>query len=110
MSMNLLHANATVVCPHGGQATVRPAQNRALVSSQPVAVQSDVYTITGCTFNISGSPHPCVTIRWVQPSVSVKVNGVPALLENSVGLCLAADQAPQGPPQIITVQRRAGGR
>ncbi|MGW0521000.1 hypothetical protein [Crossiella sp. NPDC003009] len=110
MSMNLLHVNATVTCPHGGQATVRPGQSRVAVSSQPVAVQTDVYTIAGCGFTVSGSPHPCVTIRWVQPSTAIRVNGVPALLENSVGLCLAADQAPQGPPRVITVQRRAGGR
>ncbi|MCK2242411.1 MULTISPECIES: hypothetical protein [unclassified Crossiella] len=110
MSMNLLHVNATVTCPHGGQATVAPGQHRVAVSSQLVAVQSDIYTISGCPFTVGQKPQPCLTIRWVRPSVSIKVNGVPALLEDSVGLCLSAEQIPQGPPRIVTVQRRAGGR
>jgi hypothetical protein len=37
------------------------------------------------------------------------VNGAPALLQTSMGLCLAADQAPQGAPLPVTVQPRVVG-
>ena len=110
MSGNLLHVNATVLCPHGGQATVPPSQSRVQVSGQPVVTLADVYTIAGCGFNVSGAPSPCVTIRWVTPSGRIRLNGQPALLQGSVGLCQNAAQAPQGPKTVVAVQQRAVGQ
>lgn len=110
MSGNLLHVNATVMCPHGGQATLLPARTRVLVSGQPVATLADVHTIAGCAFTISGKPQPCVTIKWVTPSARITLNGQPAILQGSVGLCQSAEQAPQGPPSVVVVQQRASGR
>jgi hypothetical protein len=110
MPGSLLHVNATVMCPHGGQATLLPSQARVQVSGQPVATLADVYTIVGCAFNVSGKPQPCVTIKWVTPSGRITVNGQPALLQGSVGLCQSAEQVPQGPPNVVVVQQRATGQ
>ncbi|WP_370949866.1 PAAR-like protein [Amycolatopsis sp. cg5] len=107
---NLLHVGATVMCPHGGQATLLPSQSRVQASTQPVATQADVYTIAGCAFAPGGKPQPCVTIQWVTPSARIQVNGQPAILQSSVGLCQSAEKIPQGPPLVTVVQQRAVGQ
>ncbi|SHF09863.1 hypothetical protein [Streptoalloteichus hindustanus] len=109
MSGNLLHVNATITCPHGGQATISPAQTRVLVGGQPVATLADVDTIAGCGFTVGSKPQPCVTVRWVTPSGRIRVNGSPAILNSSVGLCQSAEQIPQGAPHVVVVQQRAVG-
>jgi len=107
MSGNLLHVNATVMCPHGGQATVLPSQSRVLVSGQPVATLADVYTIAGCALPASNTP-PCTTVTWVTPSGRIRLNGQPALLQSSVGIC--QNPAPQGAPMVVVVQLRVAGQ
>ena len=97
------------MCMHGGQATTVSTNARVLVSGQPVAVLNDVTTIAACPFTLPGAPPvpmPCVTVRWLVPSTRVLVNGTPALLQTSTGLCLAATQAPQGAPSITVNQSR----
>ncbi|MGM1062645.1 hypothetical protein [Saccharothrix sp. Mg75] len=109
MSGNLLHVNATVTCPHGGQATLLPARSRVLVGGQPVATLADVHTVVGCSFT-PGKPQPCTAVRWVAPSGRITLDGQPAILQGSVGLCQSAEQVPQGPPNVVVVQQRAVGR
>lgn len=106
----LYHAGAAAICPHGsGQATTISSNTRVLVSGQPVATMSDTTTIAGCIFAVGTKPQPCVTVKWLVPAARVKVNGQPALLQTSTGLCLSADQIPAGPPQILVTQLRAVG-
>jgi hypothetical protein len=70
-------------------ATVEAPQNvTVLIDGSPVLVMTDVFVIKGCTFNISGSPAPCLNVLWTTPSLSVRVNGQPALLASSAGACL----------------------
>lgn len=109
MPGNLLHANATVMCPHGGQVAILPSQTRVLVGGQPVWTVADFSTITGCPFVVANVPHPCVTVRWVTPSTRQRVNGSAVITQASTGLCLAADQAPQGSPVITVIQQRVAG-
>ncbi|MBO0655503.1 hypothetical protein J1792_22805 [Streptomyces triculaminicus] len=110
MSGNLLHVNATVTCPHGARATVLPAQARVVVSGNFAASVADQYTVTGCPFTVVNKPQPCVTIRWVAPSTRIRINGSPAVLRSSTGLCQSPEQVPQGPPNVSVVQQRAVGR
>lgn len=102
----LFHVGATAMCPHGGPVTTIPSAPRVLVNGMPVATMGDTYLIAGCAFNIAGAPHPCVRVQWLVPAARVLVNGMPAILQTSVGLCLAADQAPQGPPIVAATQPR----
>ncbi|WP_199512580.1 hypothetical protein [Nucisporomicrobium flavum] len=97
---------ATIVCPHGGLATVQAAQTRVTVSGSAVARAADTYPVTGCPLNINGKPQPCVTIQWPGPATRVTVNGNPVVLATSTGLCRSAEQAPQGPPTVPAVQPR----
>jgi hypothetical protein len=110
VSGNLLHTQAIITCPHGGRANPVPAQSRVLLGGDPLDGFSDVYTVTGCPFTLpNGKPQPCVTIRWVTPSARVWVGGAQTLDQGSVGICQSAEQIPQGPPQVSTVQQRVRG-
>lgn len=104
----LLHVGATVMCPHAAPATAVSSNTRVFVSGQPVATMADLFTVTGCAF-APGGPSPCLTVRWLVPATRVLVNGQPALLQDSTGLCLNPAQAPQGPPVVAITQVRVRG-
>lgn len=104
MTGYLMHVNATVNCPHGGQGTYLPAQTRVRVTGLLAASVAGLWTVTGCTL-----PQPCVTIRWLSPSGRITVSGSPAELSNPTGTCFNAGQVPQGPAVVAVVQQRVVG-
>lgn len=110
MSGNVLHVGATVNCPHQGSASALPAQSRVLVDGRPVAGLADFWTVTGCAFTVGNKPQPCVSVTWLAPAARVQVNGSPALLQSSAGLCQSAERIPQGPPNVVMVQQRVVAR
>jgi uncharacterized Zn-binding protein involved in type VI secretion len=106
----LVHLGATIFCPHGGPVNIIPTNTRVLVSGQPVATLGDTYLVAGCAFTIPGpKPQPCVRVQWLVPATRVFVNGQPAILQTSTGLCLSAEQIPQGPPLVAATQPRVIG-
>jgi hypothetical protein len=106
---NALHVNVTVSCPHGGRASYLPTSPRANLSGQPAATVAGTWLIAGCPFTVGTKPQPCVTIRWVTPAARVTVAGSPVVTQASTGLCLSAEQVPQGPPLVTVVQQRTKG-
>lgn len=106
----IMHVGATAICPHAGQVTVITKNTRVLVSSQPVATFAGNFLIAGCAFTVPpGKPQPCVKVQWIMPATRVFVGGQPVILQNSTGLCLSAEQIPQGPPNILLTQLRVRG-
>ena len=109
----LVHVGAQAMCPHGGQVSFTTANSRVMVNGQPAVTLADTFTIAGCPFQIpipSGTkPQPCVTGRWITPATRVTINGQPAILQLSSGLCQSAEQIPQGPPNVSVVQSRVNG-
>jgi uncharacterized Zn-binding protein involved in type VI secretion len=106
----LVAVGASAMCPHGGQVSIASSNTRVLLGGQPATTVADQFPIAGCPFTIpSGPPHPCVAVRWVVPATRVLINGQPAVLQTSAGLCQAADQVPQGPPTVIATQLRVTG-
>ena len=85
-----------------------PGSSQVVVDA-PVLRMSDTFTIAGCPFVIGTVPSPCVSVQWVQAAAKVQVAGDFVLNEASVGLCLAATQAPQGSVLITATQPRAEG-
>lgn len=100
---------STMMCPHGGTVTAVASQQKAQAGAA-ILMQSDSCTIAGCPFTIGPNPSPCVTVRWVSPATRNTLAGTPALTSDSVGLCLAATQAPQGPVQVVNTQPKASGQ
>lgn len=113
MGDTLQHVGLIAICPHGGQVSVVSTNTRVKVMGQAVAVLGDNYTIAGCPFQIPAGPvmkpQPCVKVQWIVPAMRVKVMGKQVLLKSSTGLCLSAEQIPQGPPNVIMTQMRVKG-
>lgn len=100
---------SSMMCPHGGTVTATASQQKAQAGAA-ILMQSDTCTIAGCPFMMGTVASPCVTVRWVSPATRNTLGGTPALTKDSVGLCLAATQAPQGPVQVTNTQPKASGQ
>ena len=101
----LLHAGATVLCTHGGQALPTVPNPRVLVSGQPVTTQPNPYTVAGCPFVPPSGNGPCVTAQWVVGALRVLAGGQPVLLQSSMAVC-----APTGTPlNVLLTQTRVRG-
>lgn len=112
MAAPLLTTASSLQCPHGGTVTII-SSNTAVQAGAPLALATDTFTIAGCPFQIPVGvgtvPHPCMTVQWIKPNTQTTVNGTPTLSQDSSGLCLAADQVPQGPVSIVQTQTGASG-
>jgi hypothetical protein len=104
----LLTAASSMMCPHGGTVVATPGSTRA-VAGAPILRASDSFVVAGCAFNIAGVPNPCVSVEWIEAAARVQHGGDFVLNEASVGLCLAATQAPQGAVIIASTQPGASG-
>jgi hypothetical protein len=108
----LVHVGSVGMCPHLGQISVISTNMRVFVSGMQVATLLDKFPIAGCIFTLPGTPpppHPCVQVQWILPATRVFVNGLPAILQLSTGVCLAVDMLPQGPSTIVGTQPRVIG-
>lgn len=105
----LYHVGVTALCAHGGQISAIASSPRVRLGGALAVTLSDTFPIAGCALNISGSPHPCVVVRWLTPAARVRVAGQPVILQTSPGLTVAADQAPQGSPLVTSGQVRVRG-
>jgi hypothetical protein len=75
-----------------------------------VVRSSDTFLVAGCAFTLPPStPSPCMTVQWVTSALMNTVLNDSVLTEDSVGLCLAADQAPQGPVLVSSTQPLVSG-
>ena|ERR1700756_2760339 len=112
MAAPLLSTASSLQCPHGGTVSIVSA-NTSAKATAPLALATDTFTIAGCPFQIpigTGTvPHPCVSVQWTKPNMLTTVNGTPTLAQDSVGLCLAADQAPQGPVSVVAAEAMVSG-
>jgi hypothetical protein len=106
---NLLNTSSVMMCPHGGTVTAISSNTKAQAAGGPILRASDTFIIAGCVLNIAGAPHPCVQVQWVAPDTRSRVMSDFTLSQQSVGLCVAADQAVQGAVIITSAQPRVAG-
>ena len=110
MGAPLFHVGAQAICPHGGQVSTIPSSPRVRVGGQPVATLGDTSVVAGCPFTVPpATPQPCVKVRWLVAATRVMVGGQPAILRSSSGLCLSAQDVPQGAPLVVLTQVRVLG-
>lgn len=105
----LLNESTTMMCPHGGSVSVVTSNSKAKAAGGFILRPSDTFTISGCPFMIGNTPSPCVTVKWVKSNMRSKAAGDFALADDSVGLCQAATQAPQGTVSIVVTQPKVSG-
>ena len=106
---NLLNTSSIMLCPHGGTVSVISSNTKTKARGDFVLRSSDTFLIAGCPFTLP-PPHPCVQGQWVQPDTRSQVMGDFTLSEESVGLCVAADQAVQGMVLVSFTQPRVSGQ
>jgi len=109
MGVPICTTNSTIQCPHGGMAILLTSDTQMQIQGGYALLETDVHPVAGCSFTLGPVYHPCVTIRWSAGATQTKVNGIPVLLQTSVGVCYAADQAPHGTALITQVQSVAMG-
>ncbi|CAN5746584.1 hypothetical protein BH20CHL5_BH20CHL5_01030 [soil metagenome] len=98
----ILHAGATVLCSHGGQATPTAPNPRVSVSGLPVATIVAPYVVAGCAFVPPGGNGPCVTGQWIVGATRVLVAGQPAVIMTGASTCM-----PTATPLVpVTAQTR----
>jgi hypothetical protein len=105
-----LNAVSVMMCPHGGTVQAVTSNTRTQAAGDFVLRQSDTFLVVGCPFVIGIVPHPCVQVQWVQPAAKSQVIGDFTLTEESVGLCIAPDEAVQGTVLIVFTQPRVAGQ
>ncbi len=104
MAAFLLHEGATVVCLHSGHAEPVATFERVKVSGQPVVVQSDTYSISGCTLPTNAGG-PCATAQFIEGAMRVTAGGQPVVLRDDQATCV-----PTGTGlQVVTTQTRVKG-
>jgi hypothetical protein len=106
---SLLNSSSVLMCPHGGTVSIVTTNTQVMAADDPLVTSSDTFTIAGCAFMIGPTPHPCMQVQWMVTDESSQVNGDFTLNEDSVGMCLAADQAPQGTVLINFTQEEVSG-
>jgi hypothetical protein len=105
----LLTTSSMMMCPHGGTVSAISSNTKAKAGGDYILRASDTFAIVGCPLVIGLVPHPCVQVKWVQPALKSKVLGDFILTQQSVGLCVAADQAVQGTVLINSTQPKVSG-
>src|SRR2546423_5527767 len=105
-----LTGSTVASCFHQAHATITPDQTAVTILGGVAATSTSLIAVVGCLFAPGGAYHPCTTIRWLMPSTKVTAQGKPLILMPppgsgvGPGLGQAADQAPQGPPTVMTNQ------
>ena len=103
-----LTASSILMCAHGGMVSPIPANSTITLGGEPILLASDAFPIAGCAFS-PGAPHPCVQVQWIVTAERGVATGAAALTTDSVGLCVAADGAVQGPVMIQATQTEVSG-
>jgi hypothetical protein len=106
----LLSTASTLMCPHGGTVQIVSSNTRTQVGGAFAALATDTFIIAGCPFVIGVVPSPCIQVMWVQPAARSQVMGSQTLTEASVGLCVAATGAVQGPVSVVVAQPQVNGQ
>jgi hypothetical protein len=102
----VLHAGASLSCPHGAPITLVVSGPHAIVDGKPAAVLTDAGQIAGCPFMVGNKPQPCVSVKWLAGATRVTSGGKPLLINPAQALCLSADQIPAGPPTVSSTQTK----
>jgi uncharacterized Zn-binding protein involved in type VI secretion len=109
----ILTTASTLMCPHGGSVQLSTSNSQVKVDGSPALLLTDRHTVSGCPFQIpvgaGTKAQPCTSVQWLVGATQTLVGGVPVLLQSSVGLCLSAEQIPQGPPSVSQVQQVVKG-
>lgn len=110
MPGKVLTTGSTVMCPHGGSASLSTANSKAKAASGKALLVSDTHTVSGCSFMIGTKPSPCLKIEWAAGAAKVKAGGTAVLVDSSVGKCLSPENAPQGVATVAQAEAKVSAQ
>ena len=110
MPGSILTTASTIMCPHGGRATLFTSNRKAFAGDTPTLLESDIHPVVGCPFTVGSKYSPCIRIEWSAGASRATVYGAPVLVRSSIGKCLNAEGAPQGVATIVNTQIKASVR
>lgn len=110
MAGNCLTTTSTIMCPHGGQATLMTTNTHASAGGAKILLESDVHTVTGCPLMEGQKSSPCVRIEWSSGAGKASVNGTAILVKSSIGECKNGEGASQGVATIVNTQLKASAQ
>jgi hypothetical protein len=110
MPGNLLTTASTIMCPHGGRATLFTSNRKGIASGTPALLKSDIHPVVGCPFTVGLKYSPCVKIKWSAGAGRVTVNKTSVLVKTSIGKCFNAEGALQGVATIVNTQTKASAQ
>lgn len=109
MTAPVVQQSIQIKCPHGGSGEFVPFVFQTSAGDL-VMRPLDLCFIEGCPFMLPGGvPSPCFMVEWELPALRTTVEGVPALLATSMGICMSILGPPQGAVIVSGIQTRVGG-
>jgi hypothetical protein len=103
MAGNVLTTASTIMCMHGGRATLITSNTKVFAQGAPALLETDVHPVVGCPFTVGPKYSPCVRIEWSAGAEKVSVNKTSVLTWSSIGKCFGAE-GPQGIATIVNTQ------
>lgn len=104
----ILTTTSTVMCTHGGQASLSTANTAVKIDGAAALLESDIHSVAGCPFTVPpGKPQPCIRIEWSGGATACKANGTGVLVTSSIGKCISAEGATQGVAIVAMTQMKA---
>jgi hypothetical protein len=94
---------SVMVCPHGAPVVATSSQSDLVIEGAPALVVTDPAVVNGCPFVSNGTPSPCLSVTWTNPAVDLSVNGIPVLLQTSIGTCNGGSGV-QGVVSIVSTE------
>ena len=105
MPGNILTIASAIMCPHGGQAILLTSNTKVSPVGVPALLGSDVHPVVGCPFTLPGPKYsPCIRIEWSAGASTSTVDGIPVLVQSSIGKCFSPEGAIQGVAVIVNTQ------
>jgi hypothetical protein len=105
----ILTTASRIQCPHGGQAVLQ-TKNTHTSAGATALLETDIHTVTGCTFTVGTKYSPCLTIEWSAGAGAVTIDGTAVLVKSSIGKCKNDGGLVQGIAVITLTQQKASAR
>lgn len=93
----ILTNRSVITCPHSGIVNSYPSLwvTRQVAGGIPILFNDSFY-VDGC--------QECYTVNWTSPSATFLIDGIPALVHTSVGLCRGYRGETTGMANILSFQ------
>lgn len=92
MASSIVTTGTQIMCNHQSPATSSKPSSRVKIANQPVVLQAPPLAVGSCPAKLPSPggpvPAPCVVINFSAPTTRVKIEGMAALIESSVGTCV----------------------